>query len=327
MMNHSAQMFFRMSSGITAPSDVLSLARYCNNFYLGPYKRQECKPLYFGQVQIGLIRGPIEKILRKYDDVFKVEPDSVSILKSGEGESSHISSKIDSVLRDIRTNHPELSALQGWRNENYNIKASFSDPVPLLKMERSATCLFGARQYGIDINCYVNHPDKGTCLWFQKRSRSKPTWPGRWDNFVAGGLSEGYGILETAIKEANEEASVPKEIAERMTSKGCVSFFFESERGIFPQTEFVFDLELPLDFTPSVNDGEVEEFELLPTDEVLSRVLSPDMKVTSCPITIDFLFRKGYINISNEPDLPELLELTHIPLHTLYGTRSTEHGA
>jgi hypothetical protein len=42
------------------------------------------------------------------------------------------------------------------------------------------------------------------------------------------------------------------------------SFFFESERGLFPNTEFVYDLELPLDFVPNNSDGEVESFELLP---------------------------------------------------------------
>ena len=45
-------------------------------------------------------------------------------------------------------------------------------------------------------------------------------------------------------------------------------FFFESERGIFPQTEFVFDLELPLNFTPKNNDGEVDEFALVQADKV-----------------------------------------------------------
>ena len=46
------------------------------------------------------------------------------------------------------------------------------------------------------------------------------------------------------------------------------SFFFESERGVFPQTEFVFDLELPVDFVPTNNDGEVDEFELVPVAQV-----------------------------------------------------------
>ena len=50
-------------------------------------------------------------------------------------------------------------------------------------------------------------------------------------------------------------------------------FFFESERGIFPQTEFVFDLELPEDFVPSNNDGEVDEFKLVPVTEVIKEIL------------------------------------------------------
>ena len=45
-------------------------------------------------------------------------------------------------------------------------------------------------------------------------------------------------------------------------------FFFESERGIFPQTEFVFDLELPIDFVPKNNDGEVDEFTLVKASDV-----------------------------------------------------------
>lgn len=46
-------------------------------------------------------------------------------------------------------------------------------------MDRSATCLFGIRNYGVDINGYVRHPDKGLCLWFQKRAETKQTWPGK----------------------------------------------------------------------------------------------------------------------------------------------------
>lgn len=45
--------------------------------------------------------------------------------------------------------------------------------------------MLGLRQYGIDINGYVNHSVEGLCLWLQKRSARKPTWPGMWDNFVS----------------------------------------------------------------------------------------------------------------------------------------------
>ena len=45
--------------------------------------------------------------------------------------------------------------------------------------------MFGLRQYGVDINGYVMDPERGLCVWMQKRSITKPTWPGKWDNFVS----------------------------------------------------------------------------------------------------------------------------------------------
>jgi len=96
-----------------------------------------------------------------------------------------------------------------------------------------------------------------------KEGPTKQTWPGRLDSFVGGGLSKGFGIFETAVKEAKEEANVPEDISsQHLKSAGSVSFFHESERGIHPQTEFVFDLELPYEFQPSNNDGEVSGWEL-----------------------------------------------------------------
>lgn len=202
----------------------------------------------------------------------------------------------------------------------------------LLKMDRSATCLFGKlacvenqpaldeatlllanstflfsffrhltgiRNYGVHINGYVRDPQRGLCIWLQQRSDTKQTWPGKWDNMVGGGLSVGYGIKETAVKEAAEEASIPSDLVRHIVSAGCVSFFFESERGIFPNTEFVYDLELPVDFTPTNADGEVQAFDLLPAMECIEKVFSADFKTTSCPVVIDFLIRHGVITPEN----------------------------
>ena len=52
-------------------------------------------------------------------------------------------------------------------------------------MERSATCLFGLRQYGVDINGYVVDENGDISVWMQRRSINKPTWPGKLDNFVS----------------------------------------------------------------------------------------------------------------------------------------------
>ena len=37
---------------------------------------------------------------------------------------------------------------------------------------------------------------------------------------------------------------------------------------MFPESQFVFDLELPLEFKPRVGDGEVQDFYLLPIQRV-----------------------------------------------------------
>lgn len=60
---------------------------------------------------------------------------------------------------------------------------------------------------GVEINGYIQCPVRGLCIWLQQRSPTKQTWPNKWDNMVSGGLSVGYGIKETAIKEAAGKAS------------------------------------------------------------------------------------------------------------------------
>lgn len=59
----------------------------------------------------------------------------------------------------------------------YNVGPEFYSQS-LLKMDRSATCLFGIQKYGVDINGFVRHPTLGLCLWLQKRAANKETWPG-----------------------------------------------------------------------------------------------------------------------------------------------------
>ena len=75
--------------------------------------------------------------------------------------------------------------------------------------------------------------------------------------------------------------------------------FFESERGLFPNTEYVFDLELPSTFVPKNNDGEVDDFNLVSAREVLYMICDPSFKTTSCPVALDFLVRRGIVTPEN----------------------------
>jgi hypothetical protein len=59
-----------------------------------------------------------------------------------------------------------------------------------------------------------------------------------------------------------------------LKSSGTISFLHQSDRGIHPQTEFVFDLELSEHFQPCNMDGEVSEWHLVPAKEVIDLLCS-----------------------------------------------------
>lgn len=44
--------------------------------------------------------------------------------------------------------------------------------------------------------------------------------------------------------------------------------YLYADEGIYPETQFVYDLELPRSFEPKANDNEVSDFYLLPIKEV-----------------------------------------------------------
>jgi hypothetical protein len=71
------------------------------------------------------------------------------------------------------------------------------------------------------------------------------------------------------IKEAEEEASLRRDIAEKCIESGMISFFHRSkERGNIADLEYVFDIELPSGIIPLPKDGEVEEFYLWDINKV-----------------------------------------------------------
>ena len=103
-----------------------------------------------------------------------------------------------------------------------------------------------------------------------------------------------------------------------MKPVGSVSFLYLSERGIQPDTEYVYDLELPEDFSPSNTDGEVDDFVLVPVKEIPEFICKDNFKVTSAAIALDWLIRNGIVNPENESNFAEIVELIHLPIHQLF---------
>ena len=74
------------------------------------------------------------------------------------------------------------------------------------------------------------------------------------------------------------------------------SFIQIGDHSIYANTHYVFDLELPKSFKPFNNDGEVDEFELMPFNGLIKLITTPEVAPGAATIMLDFLIRKGYIN-------------------------------
>lgn len=214
---------------------------------------------------------------------------------------------------------------KGWRNELYTVYNPSSTPYLLL--ERAFSVLLGVITYGVHINGYVsleNTSNGKLKLWIPRRSPTKPTYPGKLDNTIAGGIGYPYGIWESVVKECFEEGGLPEEFVKlHVKLNGVVLYMIQPNKfnnskvteGVVvqPEVEYIYDLEFDneTDVVPYPEDGEAESFTLMEVDDVLKRLRNDEFKPNCGLILIDFLIRHGYITPENEPNYHELVSRVH----------------
>jgi len=244
-------------------SKLLSIAKQCNNFFLsGKFRSKDLKPLFCQSYQIGMVHSNLEQELIPFHDVFAISQTRIDTCP-GLNDYDEISQKVDSVINQLRD---KLCIKPHWK-ETMEVRPSRS-MAPLFKIKRAAMSRFGILTYGISVNAYVVNDDGSISFWMQRRSLTSSRFPGKLDSFVAGGISSGETIKEAVIKECKEEANLPEHYFDRMIPIGCVSYFCHFKEEYFDRrleldTQFVFDLEVLKSFTPTNNDGEVNEFLLV----------------------------------------------------------------
>ncbi|CAN1331259.1 Nudix hydrolase 20, chloroplastic [Linum perenne] len=188
----------------------------------------------------------------------------------------------------------EEQLIPGIRNELYPVTSSFGGQV-YFSLERAAAPYFGIKSYGIHMNGFVETGDE-KLLWVAKRSEGKPTFPGMLDHIVAGGLPHGMSCQENVIKECEEEAGIPESISSKALPVGVVSYVDIDGDRFKRDVLFCYDLKLPETFVPENQDGEVEDFRLVPVGNVANIVRRTHLYKPNCSlVVIDFLFRHGYI--------------------------------
>lgn len=199
----------------------------------------------------------------------------------------------------------DKGTITGWRDEIFPVTMGYGVP-PLLRIERAAASLLGVRAYGVHVNGFVTLPNGEKELWVGRRAKNKQTFPSRLDHLVAGGLPDGMPPSECVVKECAEEASVPECLARNAKAVNVVSYSMNYNGCCKRDVLFCYDLELPLDFVPTPDDGEVESFERYPIAKVLDVMMTTeDFKPNCCLVIIDFCVRHGYLT----PDQPGYVRL------------------
>jgi 8-oxo-dGTP pyrophosphatase MutT (NUDIX family) len=272
---------------------LLRHIRRCNT-----WRPERFVPLWRGATRIGLIRRDNAEALKRFAEVFAVEPDGVWLIAPGDFDA--VSGAVDAVVERLVAE----GRVAKWRNEFFAVTSRWGSP-PLFKLDRGAVAFFGVRAYGVHLNGYRRD---GTALklWIGRRAPDKKVAPDKLDNLVAGGIGHAHGLEATLVKEAAEEAALPAATVAAAVPVGALSYRMETEPGLRDDVLFLYDLETPADFIPRNTDGEIVAFSLMTAAEVVEQVRNTDdFKFNVNLVIIDFALRHGLV----APADPEYLDL------------------
>lgn len=206
-------------------------------------------PLSLGGKRIGWVRPELAAHLASWPKVFATSPDRVALL-----DPDGLAAALEQLA--------EEGFIPGWRNERYRI-------ADLFDIERAAARPFGLTTQAVHLNGIV-----GERMWLARRSATKPIDPGMLDNLVGGGVTAGLTQIQVLVKEAWEEAGISATLAQKATPGGTMSVLREVPEGVQSEIISIYDLELPEDFQPRNQDGEVSEFLLLAFESVKCETLT-----------------------------------------------------
>jgi hypothetical protein len=269
--------------------------RRCNAHDMADYV-----PWFIGARRAGYMLPALAKRLGDFRDVFSTS-DAGLTLAENLATPDQRTRAVEEVLAKLR----EEGLCPAPRNELYGVVERVGGPH-LMTVERTAASILGIISTGFHLNGTVGSGDE-LAMWIARRSRTKITFPGQLDNVVAGGQPATISVAENVIKECQEEADIPAELARRARPVGLISYTMAVEDGLRRHAMYLYDLDMPSDFIPKPFDGEVENFQLLPITEVAEIVrTSLDAFKFNCSLAvIDFMIRWGLI----APDDPDYFEL------------------
>lgn len=236
---------------------------------------------------LGHVRHDHAELLRRFDEILVVG-------EAGIGFRPALATHVERSEAMARIAHRFAieGRLSAWRDETYDIACEDGGSAAFV-LERCAVRFFGFTARAVHVNG-VTQTDGRAAMWIARRSPHKAIDPGMLDNMVGGGLASGLSIEATLVKEAWEEAGIGERLARAARAANTLRVLREVPEGLHAEIIHVYDLDLPGDFAPLNQDGEVAEFRRLSLQEV-ARELEGDAPYTvdAALVALDCLERHG----------------------------------
>jgi 8-oxo-dGTP pyrophosphatase MutT (NUDIX family) len=253
-------------------------------------------------VLAGWVKRSFAEHLRDWPELFSVRPRGVAMLGNFDS-AAHRSVAIADVVESLATE----TVITGWRDELVTVAETFYSP-PLFHIERAASRHFGLTVYASHLNG-ITIKNGEPHMWIAKRAENKSIDPGKLDNVVAGRIARGMSPFETLVKESFEEAGMSRELAVTAKGAGVVRCKREVEEGLHNELIFVHDINLPENFVPKNQDGEVSAFQCIPIAGMIERLEENphEFTVDAALVALDCLIRRGVFT----SDRKDYLDIIH----------------
>lgn len=174
-----------------------------------------------------------------------------------------------------------------WRNEQLAVTNPSGEVVGTV--ERGAVRVLGITTCAVHL---VGLAPDGR-MWVQKRSLNKPNDPGLWDTLMGGMISAADSLPQALARETWEEAGLHVHTLADVAHGGHVLFSRPSSEGggagyMVERIDW-FRAVVPDGMAPDNQDGEVDEFALLPLTEVCAQVAQGQFTLEAGLVIAGFL--------------------------------------
>ena len=254
------------------------------------YKESNFFEFFIKNHHVGFIKKKNLNIINKFPNFFLLEKNKIFLKK----EINNFQ-KRTYAINQVFIFLLKQKLISSKHREFFPVFKSFKSK-PLLKVQRLMGPFFGFQFFGVHLNGFLKKNNK-YFMWIGRRTK-KGNFPNDLDQIAAGGLPFNVTIKKNLIKESYEEANIDKKLVVKSKYDGIISYRVETKLGLSRHILFCYNLELPMNFIPKNNDGEITNFYLWPIEKILKIIKeSRKFKFDCALVILLFVLNKKIIKI------------------------------